>query len=588
MSVTVSRASAATVSFTTPQEIVITHTDDSIKIGDGVDLLAITAAGAALVDGTATNQPITPATTRTLATSAVASSPAILTKAVLSGVTDSGSYRDAAFTGEGHLEVAIHGPRNPFGSLHAESLTPIIQNDAVYGLNTTSILSTTNASGTVTAANSMFVCQTGTTIYGAGSLQSRRRLRYRPGQGIIARFTALFTTPVASSYQIAGLGHPEDGIYFGYKDTTFGILYINRGVREIRTLTVTTASTTTENITVKLNNVDTTVAVTNSASTVKTAYEIASGTYTGWKAEQIGSTVVFVKDAVGLNSSTFSVTGTTVVGAFAQTLAGAAVVESFIAQSTWNGDKMNGTGYSGVTIDPTKLNVFQIGVQYLGAGAITFQVEAAFAGNNPEWVNVHTMLLPNTLTATTWSNPSFPLTMSAYSAGSTTNLTVKSGSFAGFIEGEKKLVGPRYSYLNSVTTVGSTNLQCLFTVRNQRIYGGKANQGIVNLVSIGAALKHTSPCFIYLIKNAVLAGTPNFAVYSVNSLTCFDTAATTCTYASNDQLIWVGLMGDTGDIDFAFSDEITLQPGETLTVAAKAVTGTPSYVAASLNTREDQ
>jgi hypothetical protein len=43
--ITVSRASAATVSFSTPQEIIISHADDSIKVGDGADFLAINSDG---------------------------------------------------------------------------------------------------------------------------------------------------------------------------------------------------------------------------------------------------------------------------------------------------------------------------------------------------------------------------------------------------------------------------------------------------------------------------------------------------------------------------------------------------------------
>lgn len=46
-------------------------------------------------------------------------------------------------------------------------------------------------------------------------------------------------------------------------------------------------------------------------------------------------------------------------------------------------------------------------------------------------------------------------------------------------------------------------------------------------------------------------------------------------------------MGDTGNIVFLFQDEVTIQPGEYLTIAAKAVTGTPAYVTATINTRED-
>lgn len=58
MAVTLNRASAATVSFTTPQEIVISHLDDSIQIGDGTRLAVVTAANALKTDSSHVTQPV--------------------------------------------------------------------------------------------------------------------------------------------------------------------------------------------------------------------------------------------------------------------------------------------------------------------------------------------------------------------------------------------------------------------------------------------------------------------------------------------------------------------------------------------------
>lgn len=520
-------------------------------------------------------------------------------KVEIQGVDDAGNVKNIPTTQEGHLEVALHAPRLPFGSIHTENLRPEFQCDGVYGINSNQVLSGTSGSGTATTVSSAFTVSTGTTIYSQGYIQSRKRLRYRPGQGLVGRFAGLFSTPAASSYQVIGFGHDEDGVYFGYKDTTFGIIYNNRGVREVQTLTVTSAATSGGNVTVTLNGTAFTVPVTYVASpttnTNRTAYEIASYTYTGWKAEARSNTVVFVADSSGnkTGSFTFSAGTTGSAASFATTVDGVAATETFIAQSSWNGDKLNGTGSSGVTADWTKGNVFQIGIQYLGFGAIVFQVEVAGTGqNNAEFVTVHTIKNPNTLTATTFGNPAFPFTMAAYSAGSTTNLTVTVGSFAGFIEGQKALHGNRFTYVNSLTTVGSTNLQALFTVFNTRYHKGRTNQSVINLRSITGALKHTSPCIFYLIKNGTLAGNPNFTSWDTDSCSYFDNTATTVTYTTNSQLLWTGHLGDTGEIDHHVTngniEDLTLQPGEWWTLAAKATTGTPSYVTGSINTREDQ
>ena len=145
-----------------------------------------------------------------------------------------------------------------------------------------------------------------------------------------------------------------------------------------------------------------------------------------------------------------------------------------------------------------------------------------------------------------------------------------------------------------MTTVGSANLQALFTIMNARVYNGVTNQSVINLLNASGALKHTSPCVFYLIRNGVLAGNPNFQTLASNSCSLYDNTATTVTYTTGDQLLATFHLGDTGEFDHHFgngsynAEEITIQPGEWITLAAKAVTGTPSYVTGSINTREDQ
>jgi len=511
----------------------------------------------------------------------------------ISGYDDRGEVRPVSVTNEGHIEVEIHGPRLPFGAIHTEKLTPIFQSDPIYGVNSTECLTTTSSGGTATTASGMYKVSTGTNSGAAATLQSRKRLRYRPGQGLVGRFTGLWSAPIASAYQLIGFGSAESGVYFGYQGTTFGILHVTGGVREIQTLTVTTGSTSTNNYQVTLNGVSTNVTATSNSSTVKTAYEISKGTYAGWTAIQRGSTVIFVSSSAGNKTDTFSIAqsgaGTPAAGSFVETVAGVASTDNFIAQSTWNGDKLDGTGSSGVTLDPTKGNVFQIGIQYLGFGAITFEVEVTPTNaNNAIFTTVHTLKIPNTRTTPSLSQPSFPFTMTAYSTGSTTDVSVSCGSFAGFIEGDKKLTGPRQTYTYSSTAVTTGAYYCLATIRNDLTFASRANQAVVNLVSCGFAHDDTTPVTFYLIRNATLVGTPNFALYdSTASCTSVDTAATTCTVSNNNQIVFSMPVGDNGSVAFAFTDEITLQPGETLTLAAQTVTGTATYTNISLNTRED-
>lgn len=63
------------------------------------------------------------------------------------GKLDNGKIKEFAVTPEGHLEVAIHDPILPFGSLHVENLRPIFQSDAVYGINAGQTISRNSGSG---------------------------------------------------------------------------------------------------------------------------------------------------------------------------------------------------------------------------------------------------------------------------------------------------------------------------------------------------------------------------------------------------------------------------------------------------------
>lgn len=520
-----------------------------------------------------------------------------------SGYGDDGEPKVVNISPTGHMEVELHGPSLPFGSVHAEGLTPIFNTDAVYGINTEQAVATTglavgtgSGSGTNTGANNLFKCSTGTTQYSFASIQSRRRLRYHAGQGVIGRFAGFFTDPVANLILVAGFGTAESGYYFGYNGTSFGILHSTGGVRELHTFTVTTASTDANDYEVTLPNTATVnVTATNNNDTSTTAYEIAQGTYPGWSAEARGSTVIFLSSSVGSKTGSFSLaqTGaaTPAAGSDAETTAGVAGTDTWVPQASWNGpDILDGNGPSGVTLDPTKGNVYQMQVQYLGFGTVSMQVEVVpTGGNDANIVTVHTFTFPNTLTSTHVSQPSFPFTMSAYSAGSTTDGSVSVGSFAGFLEGKVSYAGPRISYRSLAGVTSATGSYVpLFTVVNSKVYASRANQSVIYLLDCHAAAKSNQGLTtFYLVRNATLGGSPDFSEYSTISPAYFDNSATSCTF-NDDQILWSGTVSESGNLNYALSDkEIAIQPGESITLCVRSVTATAICVG-GINTREDQ
>jgi hypothetical protein len=255
---------------------------------------------------------------------------------------------------------------------------------------------------------------------------------------------------------------------------------------------------------------------------------------------------------------------------------------------------MDGTGSesnpSGYLLDPYYGQVYEISVQYLGFGDIEFRAEAVGDGNNATWITVHTIKYPGTALVPSLTQPSFPFLAAASSAGSTTSVAVYASSFAGFVEGDMVNTGPRMSYYNNSGVTSSTSAYTpLFTVRNLLVFQSRANQCVTKLLDVTGACKSTTGLTtFYLIRNATLTGTPNFQEFATNSCTCWDTAATGCSFTSNSQVIWSGTVSESGQIDHEFADtEITLQPNETLTLAVRSVTSTATCVG-SINMREDQ
>jgi hypothetical protein len=120
-----------------------------------------------------------------------------------------------------------------FGTLETAELTPVIQGDFNNGVNvqlgvaTTANSGSADAGGYGTAPNGRLRLQSGTNAAGSASFISRIPARYRAGQGMVARFTGVFTDGVVNSTQIVGVGNAHDGYFFGFNGASFGILHRN-------------------------------------------------------------------------------------------------------------------------------------------------------------------------------------------------------------------------------------------------------------------------------------------------------------------------------------------------------------------------
>jgi len=128
--------------------------------------------------------------------------------------------------------------RSAFGEAIAVPVTPVFQLDGLYDLDPQQF-ETFQAGGTAGTSDTLMRVTTGTGQFGYGVLRSRRAVRYRPGQGAVARFTAKFTQGVAGYTQRAGFFTQEQAVQVGFNGTEFGVLRENGGKAHIENLTIT-------------------------------------------------------------------------------------------------------------------------------------------------------------------------------------------------------------------------------------------------------------------------------------------------------------------------------------------------------------
>lgn len=128
-------------------------------------------------------------------------------------------------------------------------------------------------------------------------------------------------------------------------------------------------------------------------------------------------------------------------------------VDNATAQSSWNVDKLDGTGISGVTLDLTKGNIYEMDLQWLGVGTVRFFVNG---------ILVHEMANANTYTVPYIKTAVLPLQYEVVNTGASTASNMKAICCAVRVEGGEG--PPEYSFaaFNAAdVTVGTTEIPVL-------------------------------------------------------------------------------------------------------------------------------
>ena len=398
--------------------------------------------------------------------------------------------------------------KTAFNELQVVNPQPITQITAQYGL-LQNVLTVTDdlISGTNSVIDNKFTCQTGVSAVGLASILTLRQVASRAGQGILARFTAIFDTGIANANQAAGLITAENLFTFGFIGTAFGILFARDGLDELQELTLTVDASGAETATVTIDGVPFNVSLTGSGSLSDDAFEISeslNAQVPNHNFSSNGATVIcqaIIPGAMGAYA--YSSTGVS-AGAWVQIVAGADATIDFIPQASWNVDTRL-AGDANSILNPLFNNAYQIQLN----GSADFFVEDR---ETRQQILVHRVMFTNADTLSNVSNSTFRLGWLARNVGNTTDVTVQGGYAASFIEGAiyYDTVPRGDSNTQAIPASPSTQTSVLI-LRNRLSFGDKVNRAEVLPYLINGSTESNKFASFKLILEPTFSSPVNFS-----------------------------------------------------------------------------
>ena len=408
----------------------------------------------------------------------------------------------------GHVISPGATATSAFGETLTVPVTPVVQHDAIYGIDPTKFETYTFGGGTAQSVDSQFEVTAGATANSYGVLRSRRFVRYRPGQGCVARFTAAFSSNPVGFTQRAGFFNQEQALQIGYDHTNakFGILRANGGKADIHNFHFTALDN--GDITLTVNGISFTAVTVAGGSIAANIAALVAGLKLQplfnilYTVEYNSDDITLLATSLGPQTGTDTVTSTaTVTFTSSHLQTGVAQTENWIYQENWNLDKLDGTGTSGVTLDPSKLNVYQINFRWLGAGEMRFAVENPLNG---DMIFFHQEQYSNAYNTPHLDNPSMKIGYVAANLGNpgSGSVSVCGASMMGAIEGIVRqttnttaATGSRSDSMNSPNSVYH-----ILSVKNRLCYRDKINTRdlIAKSISAGVTTTAAAPAVLYV------------------------------------------------------------------------------------------
>ena len=472
-----------------------------------------------------------------------------------------------------------------FGELVAESLSPITQVNARYGL-LTNVLTVTdsNSSGSNSVVDDKFNCETGVASDGLATILTLRQLTTRAGQGAAARFSTIYDAQVVDSFQAGGLITAENSFTFGYIGLDFGIVTVRDAQDELQELTLTAAGGA-ESVTITIDDTPHIVALSGLGTVQEDAFEIAGAlnmvvpnyNFSSNDDKVIAQSVLPGAQGLFDYSSAGASTGT-----WEQLTEGAAGTTGFIPQASWNFDTRLKGSVNQVLV-PQFSNSYEVQLN----DSVDFFIKDK---DTKKYILVHREKHPNTNTLPNVSEATFRVGWLVQNTGNTTNLTIQGSYAAAFIEGRIYYDSPARADSSNQNITATAGQISVVILRNRLSFGGKVNRAEILPLAIKASSQTSKFAFFKLLLNPIFATPVTFQyVDEDNSLAEISKQAVVITGGRELGTVTVEA-GAPGEQEFnqTMNRTTALFPGSALVLVAEIPsTGGTADCQASITWQED-
>lgn len=281
----------------------------------------------------------------------------------------------------------------------------------------------------------------------------------------------------------------------------------------------------------------------------------------------------------GVNNGVFFERSGTALRMVRRTYTSGSPVDNVVAQADWNGDKLDGTGSSGLTLDTTKSQIFWQDFEWLGVGS----VRTGFVING-KFIVCHTFNHANILALVYMTTAILPIRYEIENTGATDgSRTMKQICSTVISEGgyEKKVI-----LQTARTATAATVSTTLVPLLSLRLDSSRLDSVVIADGYNVLPLSSSSTTFeIQLVKNATLTG-PSWTQTSSDNVE-FDVSATAITGGAVVDDIYVvesnlvsSFVANNREYNFAMQFGRTMAGvSDTYTIVARTLSGSQTALA---------